>query len=188
MLGKAEEELCVAWKHLFPITPTSIMTGNLALDHLAWGTTPNPWWQFITDPPLIIEEVAMNLNKQRRPLVAPHLDVFGWIVQERKVIDFRGVVTSHMGNFPNLKLFQILNTVKRCDLLVTCREDIPGILKYLTVWKLDWMASTDLLMIMGWSMMEAAAMMPNPMEVPVGKSANMNILLWNCRGALNADL
>ena len=31
-------------------------------------------------------------------------------------------------------------------------------------------------------------MMPNPVEVPVGKFANMNILLWNCRGALNADL
>ena len=93
-----------------------------------------------------------------------------------------------MGNFPILKLFQNLTPVKRCDLLVTCQEDIPGILKYLTVWKLDWMASTNLLRTMEWSMMEAATMMPNPVEVPVGKFANMNILLWNCRGALNANL
>ena len=92
-----------------------------------------------------------------------------------------------MGNFPILKLFQILTLVKRCDLLVTCREDIPGILKYLIVWKPDWMASTNLLRTMGWSMMEVAAMMPNPVEVPVGKFANMNILPWNCRGVLNAD-
>ena len=80
MMGKAEEELCVAWKHLFPITPTSTITGNLALDHPARETTPNPWWQFITDAPLIIEEVAISLNKQRRPLVVPHLDEFGWIM------------------------------------------------------------------------------------------------------------
>lgn len=30
-------------------------------------------------------------------------------------------------------------------------------------------------------------MMPNPIEVPVGGFVKMNILLWNCRGALNAD-
>ena len=36
-------------------------------------------------------------------------------------------------------------------------------------------------------MMEAAAMMPNPIEVPVGGFVKINIPLWNCRGALNAD-
>lgn len=36
-------------------------------------------------------------------------------------------------------------------------------------------------------MMEAVIMMPNPIEVPVGGFVKMNILLWNCRGALNAD-
>ena len=36
-------------------------------------------------------------------------------------------------------------------------------------------------------MMEAAIMMPNPIKVPVGGFVKMNILLWNCRGALNAD-
>ena len=38
-------------------------------------------------------------------------------------------------------------------------------------------------------MVEAAAMNTNPMEieVPLGQFVKMNILLWNCRGALNAD-
>ena len=36
-------------------------------------------------------------------------------------------------------------------------------------------------------MMEVAAMMPNPVEVKVRKFVNMNILLWNCRVALNVD-
>jgi len=36
-------------------------------------------------------------------------------------------------------------------------------------------------------MIKVATMMPNPIEVPVGGFVKMNILLWNCRGALNAD-
>ena len=38
-------------------------------------------------------------------------------------------------------------------------------------------------------MVEAAAMNTNPIEieVPLGIFVKMNILLWNCRGALNAD-
>ena len=38
-------------------------------------------------------------------------------------------------------------------------------------------------------MVEAAAMNTNPMEieVPLGQFVKMNILLWNCRGVLNAD-
>lgn len=74
MMGKFEEEPYVAWKHLFPRTPSSIITGNLGLDHPTWGKTPNPWWKFITNAPLITKEMAMSLNKQRRPLVVPHLD------------------------------------------------------------------------------------------------------------------
>ena len=30
-------------------------------------------------------------------------------------------------------------------------------------------------------------MNPNPMEVPLGQFVEMNILMWNCRGALNPD-
>ena len=38
-------------------------------------------------------------------------------------------------------------------------------------------------------MVEVAAMNTNPMEikVPLGQFVKMNILLWNCRGALNVD-
>ena len=34
-LGWFDQTLCNAWKNLFPITPTSIRTGDLALDHPA---------------------------------------------------------------------------------------------------------------------------------------------------------
>ena len=76
-----------------------------------WGTTPNPWWKFITNMPLISEKDAEELNRLRRPLVVPHLDKFGWLVQERKVIDFKRTVSMHLGNFPIMKLFQTFNPV-----------------------------------------------------------------------------
>ena len=88
----------------------------------------------------------------------PHLDESGWLVQERKVIDFRGSVIAHMGNAPIMKLFQTLNLARRCDLLLRCREEIQGILNYLVVWKPDWMASKDLLRRLGWSMIASAKM------------------------------
>ena len=40
-LGWFKEKLRAAWKNLFPITPTSLKMGDLALEHLAWGSTPN---------------------------------------------------------------------------------------------------------------------------------------------------
>lgn len=79
----------------------------------------------------------------------PHLDELGWLVQERKVIDFRGTMASHIGNMPTMKLFQILSSIRKCDLLVCCREDIVGILKYMIVWKPNWVASKDLLKTLG---------------------------------------
>ena len=42
--------------------------------------------------PLISEVELKELNKLRRPLVMPHLDELGWLVKERKVIDFRETV------------------------------------------------------------------------------------------------
>lgn len=53
IVGWFNEDFIATWKHLFPITPTSVRMGNLPLDHPVWGTTPNPWWKFLTNAPLI---------------------------------------------------------------------------------------------------------------------------------------
>ena len=117
----------------------------------------------------------------------PHFGESGWIVQERRIMDFRGSALAHIGNHPMLKLIQILVPIKRCDLLLCCREDTMGILKYLMVWKLDWTTSKDFLRRLGWSMMDVAMMNPNPVEYPLGQFVQMNILIWNCKGELNPD-
>ncbi|KAL4643938.1 hypothetical protein ACB092_02G127500 [Castanea dentata] len=93
----------------------------------------------------------------------------------------------HMGNHPMLKLIQILEPIQTCNVLVCCREDIVGILKYMMIWKPSWSTSKDLLRRMGWSMVEAAMMNTSSVEVPVGQCVQMNILMWNCRSALNPD-
>ncbi|XP_023926428.1 uncharacterized protein LOC112037832 [Quercus suber] len=62
-----------------------------------------------------------------------------------------------------------------------------GILKYMIIWKLEWKHSKDLLRRLGWSMVKGAAMNPSRVEVPMGQFVKMNILIWNCRGALNPD-
>ena len=62
-----------------------------------------------------------------------------------------------------------------------------GILKYLMIWKPEWNSSNNLLKRLNWSMVEAAMMNPNSVEVPLGQFAQMNILMWNYKGALNLD-
>ena len=63
----------------------------------------------------------------------PHWDESGWIIQERKLVDFKGAVTTHMGNHLSPKLNQILVLVQKLDALLYCREDIVGILKYMMI-------------------------------------------------------
>lgn len=94
---------------------------------------------------------------------------------------------THLGNCPTMKLVQILKTVSWYDLLLCCKEEIQGILNYLVVWKLDWVASKDLLRRMGWSMIASSMRRPSPNEIPNEFYTQMNILLWNCKGALNSD-
>ena len=60
-------------------------------------------------------------------------------------------------------------------------------MKYMTVWKLNRVASKDLLRRMGWSMIATSMTGSSPMEISTTHAAQMNILLWNCRGALNLD-
>ena len=86
-----------------------------------------------------------------------------------------------------MKLYQILKLISKCDLLVCCKEEIQGILKYLVLWKPNWTATMDLLRNVGWSLMEVATMGSNSIEFPNTDCAKINILMWNCRGALNED-
>ncbi|XP_030943860.1 uncharacterized protein LOC115968578 [Quercus lobata] len=186
-MGWHEEALKNAWKQIFPLTPTSSRTGLLNLDHPAWGLTPNPWWKFITDTPLLSWEEAERLSKYLRPSVVPHYDESGWVIQERKIVDSRGMALAHMGNHPSLKLIQVLAPVQKCDLLICCNEEILGILRYMMIWKPEWTTSKDLLRSPGWSMVDAAMMNPSSSETPLRQFVKMNILMWNCRGALNPD-
>ncbi|XP_050269430.1 uncharacterized protein LOC126713652 [Quercus robur] len=186
-MGWFEEDLAIAWKHIFPITLSNVITGNLLLGHQAGVRTPNPWWKFLIHTLLILEKEAQKLNRLRRPLVMPHLDESGWLIQERRVIDFKGSVSMHMGNMPTMKLFQILKPIKRFDLHLCYREEIQGILNYMAMWKPNWVASKDLLRRLGWSMIALAKIGSNSMEIPNNHCSQMNILLWNCRGALNRD-
>ena len=78
MPGWFEEELGQVWKNIFPLTPTSIRSGNH--DHLAWNFTPNPWWKFLTAVPAVSTKASEELSRQRRPSIMPHWDESSWII------------------------------------------------------------------------------------------------------------
>ena len=62
------------------------------------------------------------------------------------------MATTLMGNHPVLKLIQFLMLVEKCDVLISCRDDVVGMLKYMMIWKPEWKHSKDLLRSLGWSM------------------------------------
>ena len=103
------------------------------------------------------------------------------------MIDFGVAVSMHLGNFPKMKLFKTFNPVKTCDLLISCNEEIQGILNYMVLWEPNRVASKELLRRLGWSMITSSMVGPNLMEISNNHCAQMNILLWNCRCALNMD-
>lgn len=41
----------------------------------------------------------------------------------------------HLGNTPTMKLFQAVSLVKKCDLLISYREEIHEILNHMVLWK-----------------------------------------------------
>jgi len=65
--------------------------------------------------------------------MVPHFDESGWFIQERNSVDFKEMASAHTGNHPTLKLIQILALVQKCDLLIYCKKDILGILKYMMI-------------------------------------------------------
>lgn len=136
-------------------------------------------------PPVSWKDAEM-LNRQRKAIHSTTLQS-GRLIQERRLVDFKGMASMHMGNHPMLKLIQILTPIQVCNVLVCYKEDTMGILKYLMIWKPNWTTSKDLLRRLGWSMIDAAMMNPNQVKVLVGQFVQMNILMWNCRGALNLD-
>ena len=69
--------------------------------------------------------------------------------------------------------------MEKCDVLMSCREDVEGILKYMMLWKPEWKHSKDLLRSLGWSMVEAAVMNPSRVEIPMDQFIKTNILMWN---------
>lgn len=70
--GWFAEESGQVWKHRFPITPTSIRSGSLALNHPVWNLMPNSWWKFLIDIPAVSWEMVDELSRQRQPSVVPH--------------------------------------------------------------------------------------------------------------------
>ena len=45
------------------------------------------------------------------------------------LVDRRGMATALMANHPMLKLIQFLKLVEKCNVLISCREDVERMLK-----------------------------------------------------------
>ena len=79
---------------------------------------------------------------------------------------FQGVGFNLHGELSYVEADSDSNPSQELRYVDMCREDTMGILQYLMVWKPEWNSSKDLLRRLGWTMVDAAMMIPNPVEVP----------------------
>ena len=193
IMGWFEKELMEAWLNIFPLTETSRQLGSLLITDEVWILTPNPWWRFVTDRPALLPIPLNNSNPFVRSSILPlselslcemKADLLEPVITERKILVERLVECATMGNIHRVKLFQFLAPKIKHTILVKCTEWTLGVWKY-SVTLFSEVIRAKTLLKEAWSLRDIG---DNSSPIYFDSSTNpfviMNVLIWNCRGAL----
>ena len=193
IMGYYEMEAMEAWKNLFPLTEVSARLGYLPMADEAWIMTPNPYWHFLMDKPKfppLIAPLSQSLNSPLwKPLCEKSLSVLESIhleptISQRKVLLNRPIELMLMGNLFTVKLLQFSMAPITCTLNILCNQAQFGILKH-AVTLFPEIIREKILLRQAWTLRETGEE-PSPtwFDSRSSPSSIMNILIWNCRGAM----
>ena len=177
-----------ARKHIFPLTPESKRKGWLPLSDPVWMEWGCPWWIFSSDRPTKGEAQVFgwralspqSLDQSLKDLELEEEDVV------KKICLSKTRVVSCWGNVISKNLILAKATMGGSSLLISSREAQMGILEHMVFLAQGVKYSRRVLRGLGWrllSKMEAQNLHEGAQFRP--NSIPMNILLWNCKGALN---
>ena len=178
---------------MFPLTDLSKRLVYLPLKDEAWMLTPNSWWRFLINwpavpvPPLISpRSLAPRSSRHPSEKLLSKVEV-EWthpIIILRKILQDRPVEYMMIGNLHWVKLLQFAEPEMSVTILIKATQEMMGIIKHsatlfrekiesrkalVEVWRLRDIEDSSSL-----SHFDFAT---NPYPI-------MNILIWNCRGAL----
>ena len=186
--GWFELEEMQAWKLIFPLNPESKKKGLLPLSNPAWMEWECPWWIFPSDKPTKGEAKIFRwraLSPQSLARSLKDLDLEEEEEVRRVWMSKMGVVKC-WGNEISKTLLQVEVTPGGSNLLITSREAQIGVLQHLVILAQGGDISRRALRELGWrSLSKTDTQNLHKGALVSSPSVPMNILLWNCRGALN---
>ncbi|XP_050247925.1 uncharacterized protein LOC126695284 [Quercus robur] len=191
--GWFETELMVAWKNIFPLTERSKQLGYLPLKDEAWITTPNPWWRFLTDRPPVPSIPMTNSgpsatrsvmqNSEKILLEAEAMLTEAVISETKKLINFP-VECLLMGSLHRVKMIQFAEPRFSGTVVVKATQGDLGIIMHsVTLIKGIWESRKEMLEVWRLRNTDVSSSLAHE-DVVSTPSKMMNILIWNCRGAM----
>ena len=106
-------------------------------------------------------------------------------LSKRRMLERTPISTSLMGNKPITKLIQMFQPTSVFSLLVVSQEMEMGVLQHNITMILGEGQTKLMLKRIGWNLKEKAKLMPPFDEYPtLNHILLMNIIVWNCKGAL----
>ena len=177
----------------FPLTEVSARLGYLPMTDEAWFTTPNPYWHFLTDqpkfPPLMSQPQG-HLFEQ--PLCEKSLSALEEIflepvITQRKILLEKPIEMAIMGNLFKVKLLQFSVPSIALTLNICSSLGLLGVLKH-TVNLFSEIIQVKRELKQTWKLREMSED-PSPTYFDARSNPNpiMNILIWNCRGAMKPN-
>lgn len=104
---------------------------------------------------------------------------------EKCILVDRPIASFIIGNKPIIKLFQVLKPMKEFNLHVMVQEMEMGFLQHILTLIPGKGQTTKMMRKIGWNLREEAKSLPPFDECPTPYlSLIMNIITWNCKGAL----
>ena len=190
IMGWCDQELMNAWKFIFPLTKEIHRLGTISMADPAWQEWENPWWVFLTNLPYLKGEKTLEWRKLHSISVEPILWELNPLeaLTERRMLMDKPIAVSFLGNMLEKKLLQVFHPNFLFNLLVCQREMSMGIMEHTTTMLIGEGSTKRFLKEMGWSLKEQIRCLPQIDECPTpDMSLIMNIIMWNCRRALNPN-
>lgn len=120
--GWTDKALMNSWSFIFPLTEVSKRDRCLPLTHPAWHNTPNLWWRFTLDRPLLLPPPEQRTSRTSRiclqsSLSETQLDLLENALAQVEICQRKfltGEITGVLiqGILPQLKLIQTLMEIE----------------------------------------------------------------------------
>ena len=190
IMGWFDMGLMKAWKVIFPFTTISAQIRSLPISDPAWQTWPNSWLIFLSDKPTLVERNShiWRTMSHHYPLptlcrLIPVVNIIEWRMMVQALM-----MSRWLGNLQAKRLIQVFYPTKTSVLMIRSCEKEIGVLEHSMTLIHGKEVSSWEMKVAGLALLSQGVCEPtvDVVLLPI-IHLMMNIMVWNCRGALNPN-